>query len=90
MTRQSRTARIIRALAGIVLSAALDLLDMLMYFAAVALLTFALRMALPLPAALVISVLTVSVWWGYRFARRVERARLRALAATYRRAGGGR
>lgn len=55
----------------------LDLLDVLCYFGAVAVLTFTLGVLLPLPVALVSALLAVSLWHGYRTACRIERARLR-------------
>jgi hypothetical protein len=55
----------------------LDLLEMLAYFAAVVALTFVTALVLPAAVALVASLLTVSVLFGYRTARRIERARMR-------------
>jgi hypothetical protein len=64
---------LLRILAAI----ALDLLDILCYFVSVAVLTFALGLLLPLPVALVLSLLAVSTWHGYRIACRIERSRER-------------
>lgn len=54
-----------------------DLLDILCYFVSVAVLTFALGLLLPLPIALVPSLLAVSLWHGYRTACRIQQARER-------------
>jgi membrane protein implicated in regulation of membrane protease activity len=64
---------LLRVLAAI----ALDLLNILCYFAAVAVLTFALALLFPMSVALVVSLLAVSTWHGYRIACRIERARER-------------
>lgn len=73
MNRKRLAVQILRVLAYVVL----DLLEALAYFAAIALLTLALGLVLPLPAAFVISLLGVSVYFGYRRALRINRARMR-------------
>lgn len=64
---------LLRVLAAI----ALDLLEAAAYFLAVALLTALIALLLPLPAAFAIALMAVSVWHGYRTARRIQHARER-------------
>ncbi|WP_436759300.1 hypothetical protein [Streptosporangium sp. V21-05] len=73
MIRQSLVTQIARVLLCIVL----DLLDMLAHLAVIALLAFALGLVLPIPVALVVALLAVCTYSGYRTARRVDRARMR-------------
>ncbi|MDF5758762.1 hypothetical protein [Spongiactinospora sp. TRM90649] len=70
-------ARLPRVLRLLVLGVVLDLLDALIYFAAIAVSTVMLVIVLPLPVAFAVSLLAVSTWHGYRIARRIERARER-------------
>lgn len=69
--------RIVGTIARIVVAIALDILEIAAYFGAVALVTALLGLVLPLAAALVVALLSVSVCFGYRQARRIERARMR-------------
>ncbi|MFI7126032.1 hypothetical protein ACIBQ1_10085 [Nonomuraea sp. NPDC050153] len=69
------TRNIGRAVAWIVVGVIVDLLEAAAYLIAIGLLTAVLGTVLPLAAAFVIALLSVSVSFGYRMARRVERAR---------------
>jgi hypothetical protein len=69
--------RIVCVIGYIAVRVARDLLDAAAYFAAVALLTALLALLLPLAAAFAVSLLGVSVCFGYRRARQIEQARMR-------------
>ncbi|MEU6781526.1 hypothetical protein ABZ912_20160 [Nonomuraea angiospora] len=68
---------IARTIIHIVVAVALDLLEVAAYFGAIALVTALLGLVLPFTAAFVVALLGVSVCFGYRKARQIERARMR-------------
>ncbi|MFD8564824.1 hypothetical protein ACFV1N_46805 [Streptosporangium canum] len=77
MTRRSLAAQIACILGAVVLGVLLGALDAAAHLLAVAVLTVVAGMALPLPAAVVLALLTVCAVSGYLTARRIDRARMR-------------
>lgn len=73
MTLQRLAVLTLRVLVYLVL----DLLEALAYFTAIALFTIVIRLVLPFPVAFAVSLLGVSVYFGYRRALRLDRARMR-------------
>ncbi len=69
--------RVLGAAYCFIVGLAVDLLEAAAYFLAVALLTVAIGLVLPLGVAFAIAFLGVSTVFGYRRARAIERARER-------------
>lgn len=72
-----KTRLLFRAIACLTVDLALHLLEAVACLAAIGLLTALLGLLLPLPAALLISILAVCIAFGSLMAHRIERARTR-------------